>query len=567
MLELQESGDEQKYRDYISVLVEGSTSNLPRLMTDTYGNYLIQRLLQAADDDQRYEMLLKVHTQLPTISCDKHGTRAAQKLVGQAASTSREQILVVEGLLPGHKDPSGPHDAGRAKLLNLMTNPNGSHVVQAVLQYFNPSRVAPIVEMSLLTAQKLSTDANGLCVLKKALELAVATPRQFLNCSMSIMEEVQTFVRHQYGNYLIQHIIEVLKRPGPGGPLADKPCPGHENEKMGRVIFAKLHQGLEGSYVELSKQKYSSNVIEKCLKLGDGPLRGNILKELLDERKMRSVLEDSYGNYVMQNVLQVASPQQNALIRECIRPFANKLRPNVRKKWDILLSASRGNEHSSGWRKGSKLPPAASRTSPMKLRTLADQEVASHTQGMDEKEPGFRELSAMRSLYSQTPGPEMMFRNLNLQAGDPRESGHQGMVSPLNPYAGLVSPLTTSVSQLTPHSNNFPFKDSRIIGSSDQPGYNDSGLSLNPRRVWSEDVHGQNQLSQPRRNSVGSVPPGLGFSSNGGSTEPVVSLVGTASAPYNRKGSGSRKSSSGSRNNSRPGSRRNSSVSKQTPSR
>ncbi len=92
----------------------------------------------------------------------------------------------------------------------------------------------------------------------------------------------------------------------------------------------KLHLRLKGNYAALSRQKFSSNVVEKCLRVGDSNWRAGIVSELMaDDNTVAMLLQDSYGNYVMQNALYVAeSPQVQELV-EMIRPRLQLLRKNI----------------------------------------------------------------------------------------------------------------------------------------------------------------------------------------------------------------------------------------------
>lgn len=60
---------------------------------------------------------------------------------------------------------------------------------------------------------------------------------------------------------------------------------------------------LEGNYGYLSMQKYSSNVVEKCLKFSGDEQRARIIRELIDNSQLGQILQDPYGNYVVQSAL------------------------------------------------------------------------------------------------------------------------------------------------------------------------------------------------------------------------------------------------------------------------
>lgn len=60
---------------------------------------------------------------------------------------------------------------------------------------------------------------------------------------------------------------------------------------------------LEGNYGDLSVQKYSSNVVEKCLKYAGEERRARIIRELISHAHLDQVMQDPYGNYVIQAAL------------------------------------------------------------------------------------------------------------------------------------------------------------------------------------------------------------------------------------------------------------------------
>jgi hypothetical protein len=55
--------------------------HFPELMTDPFGNYLCQKLLEYSSDEQRSVICDSVANDLVGISLNMHGTRAVQKMV------------------------------------------------------------------------------------------------------------------------------------------------------------------------------------------------------------------------------------------------------------------------------------------------------------------------------------------------------------------------------------------------------------------------------------------------------------------------------------------------------
>lgn len=71
-------------------------------------------------------------------------------------------------------------------------------------------------------------------------------------------------------------------------------------------VTGNVLRQLEGSFVHLSIQKFSSNVVERCLKDSNQEELTWIIGELLGSPNPLMLLQDAYGNYVIQTALAVA---------------------------------------------------------------------------------------------------------------------------------------------------------------------------------------------------------------------------------------------------------------------
>ena len=70
-----------------------------------------------------------------------------------------------------------------------------------------------------------------------------------------------------------------------------------------RWAMEAIHKQLEGNYGDLSMQKYSSNVVEKCLLFAYGGQLPKIMHELINDPQFGKIMQDPYGNYVIQTAL------------------------------------------------------------------------------------------------------------------------------------------------------------------------------------------------------------------------------------------------------------------------
>jgi hypothetical protein len=65
--------------------------------------------------------------------------------------------------------------------------------------------------------------------------------------------------------------------------------------EINKIIGSRLL----GSLLELGKQKFSSNVIEKCLEHNSNEVKEAMVKEILQADSYFDFLLDQYGNYVI----------------------------------------------------------------------------------------------------------------------------------------------------------------------------------------------------------------------------------------------------------------------------
>jgi hypothetical protein len=113
-----------------------------------------------------------------------------------------------------------------------------------------------------------------------------------------------TLVQDPYGNYVVQYILDL-----------------NDNRFSDGVI-----RQFAGNVCALSVQKFSSNVIEKCIRVAEHTTRKILIEELLNRSRLEKLLRDSYGNYCVQTALDYADPAQRALLVEGIRPVLPLIR-------------------------------------------------------------------------------------------------------------------------------------------------------------------------------------------------------------------------------------------------
>jgi hypothetical protein len=94
-----------------------------------------------------------------------------------------------------------------------------------------------------------------------------------------------------------------------------------------------------GTISILAKNKFSSNVIEKCLRTVNKNLRDKLIDEVAKEEVLGELITHQYGNYVVQTSLQVCNDQQFEKFVDLVTPILYLIKSTpYYKKISILMS-------------------------------------------------------------------------------------------------------------------------------------------------------------------------------------------------------------------------------------
>ena len=148
----------------------------------------------------------------------------------------------------------------------------------------------------------VGTHRHGCCVLQRCIDHA--SGHQKAQLISQITENSYSLVQDPFGNYVLQYIVDL------GEPVFTNP----------------LCLGFQSSIPSLSKQKFSSNVIEKCIRGAEPSITTMMIEEMLNANELEKMLRDSFANYVVQTALDYASPETKARLIDAIRPILPAIR-------------------------------------------------------------------------------------------------------------------------------------------------------------------------------------------------------------------------------------------------
>jgi len=257
---------------------------------------------------------------------------------------------------------------------------NGNHVIQRCLQIMSPHDLSFVYESITERLLSVSMQRHGCCVVQRCIDAAPREARETIFNKVIDPTLVFELMQDQYGNYVVQYCID----------------------RAGNDFLAELTDRVEGRVANLSRQKFSSNVIEKCLHRADRRTRGRLIAEIITPDTMTQMLYDQYANYVVQRALSVADQEQAGLLAGAIVPHAvdlkataigRRIMSRVFRRFPELDTGDQGQQASTS--PGSARAAKASVPSPAAAAVTAATAVTVGMQGAAPNQPAGRRMTPM----------------------------------------------------------------------------------------------------------------------------------------------------------------------------
>ena len=230
------------------------------LRNDVFGNYVIQKLLDFGSPGVKADIRDTLKGEMLQLSLQMYGCRVVQKAL-EALDEQDIPALLAEF---------------HHNVLSCIHDQNGNHVIQKCIEVMSirarkgrqvgdqdradtlSGQIDFIVSDVLANTATLSCHPYGCRVLQRILEHCdderkTAALDKIALCHRKLLDD-------QYGNYVIQHVLQYGRDP--------------DRDSILGIV-------LESGLLRLSRQKFASNVVEKLLKYGNGNQRSRIVEEML----------------------------------------------------------------------------------------------------------------------------------------------------------------------------------------------------------------------------------------------------------------------------------------------
>ena len=239
---------------------------LYELSNDLFGNYFIQELIPELDSNNLISFTNLVINNLLNLCLNPHGTRVVQILINNIKDNKFGLLIIFKNALSNIMD----------KLIN---NLNGSFVLMHYAAQIRDNEI--IYEFLNNNLVEIATNSYSCSALQKLID--IATNQQKVILFTNIINNSNNLVGNQCGLYVLQFIM---------------------NKNNYYINDAILNQ-IINKIIYLSKRKYSSNVVEKCLETCSPEKVRELIRIFNNEEIIRDLIKDIFGNYVIQKLLNV----------------------------------------------------------------------------------------------------------------------------------------------------------------------------------------------------------------------------------------------------------------------
>ncbi len=298
------------------------------LRNDVFGNYVVQKLFDHGSIEMKSKLKRSLEGEMLNLSTQIYGCRVVQKALEQVSDAD-----LIDLLGEFHDD-----------VLSYIHDQNGNHVIQKIIEVVsNRSKTYQaedkgmaiqfskqldfILDCVMKNVVPLSCHPFGCRVLQRILEHCIESQKSFT--LDGIQQCLRTLLDDQYGNYVIQHVLQF-------------------GRKSDRDVVLEII--IENGMLELSRQKFASNVIEKLLKYGNFEHRNAVVREMLkivEDKTAESgscsvallMVRDAYANYVVQTTLDVVPEGEEK------RLLLEELRNNSAQLVSQLSTSSTSSAH------------------------------------------------------------------------------------------------------------------------------------------------------------------------------------------------------------------------------
>lgn len=286
--------------DIINLIFQEIKDSIITLTLSSHIHQFLLKLYDCISFPSKLMFLNIISNQFLQLSTHNISTYFIQHLIDKL-NTLEEQIYIIKVINPIK--------------LQLSLDKYGTYVIEKVISFFNYNLLDELLQFIINYFVFLACNSSGLCIIKKVIAIdQTFSDKQFHNAIKQIMiNNSLVLVQNPYGNYAIQIALDIWS---------------DANE----IAYCFVND-----IILLSLQKYSSNVIEKCLEKNHDIFTKFIydLRVYNQGNEIIKMLNNTFGNFVLIKALKLCiNYNEFQFLRESIVIGLSKLNnKKLNNKW------------------------------------------------------------------------------------------------------------------------------------------------------------------------------------------------------------------------------------------
>jgi len=285
--ELDKKDPEDRYK-----IFDGVIDSISTISNDGFGNFVVQKLLEHGNPEQQKEIVEKLKGEVEGLATNKFGCRVMQRAL--QVLPSEEKVELVAGL--------------KAKVADCIENQNANHVIQKIVEHMPDDCDFIIEALTRDSGDQISGHEYGCRVVQRCLEFC--DHDRLDDLLRSVFNSIAKLAPDRHGNYVIQSVLSNAKR-----------------EHVVRVI-----NSVRENFVEFSKNKIASNVVEKALEAASSGKHAdtlhqeysNLYRAALGERgatktPIHDLMHDKFGNFAVQKLMKFSRGDEKEDLHEFLK--------------------------------------------------------------------------------------------------------------------------------------------------------------------------------------------------------------------------------------------------------
>lgn len=274
--------------------------DIPSVMKDTYGNYLMQHIFTNLNLRGRLAVLKIIRANFTSIAIHPSGTHSLQCLI-QLVQTDEELSILKESI--------------EGDLFLLMTDNHATHIIQKLIGV-SVGRNSQYLEIfSCENKHLLAKDRNGVCIIKQLLS---ESGSEFLRKEIIryLVENCLDLAIDSFGNYLIQYVLE---------------------SSMDEEVEGLVERIIENCF-ELALNRSGSNVVEKVIERRNSFANYDLTNIILDKGRIANLLSSKFGTFTLRKLIILSDEKNILLLKTELVKQRNNCDESDRKRIDELLN-------------------------------------------------------------------------------------------------------------------------------------------------------------------------------------------------------------------------------------